>query len=587
MKPAAAYLRRSTDDKQADSIDIQREEVIKYSTENGYNIVRWYIDDGISGHDEERSDFVRMMRDCESKNNFDFILVRHQSRFGRFRPATTISYLDRIDRHGVRLVTCNRGIIDIDNLAEYLMASIEAETDRKFSKTLSELTLRGQVQTANKGRSAGQQAPYGMDRVLVDETGKHRQRIKNGYKYAKPAAWSVSFVPSDDAQLVETVRWIFETYVNAGRGYHSIASELNRRGIPTSKGGEWHQGTIRDMLKNEIYCGDFAWDKRRQGKFYSRIAGTTRCRPGDHEYAGQKRKANPRRKQAVVLNDKSDWIVTLNSHEGIISRDLWQKAQAIMGNNQHGPGKPVAEQFAYLLRGMVVCSECGEKMHGAKRTRRKNGREYINYRYVCSGYSCKGICKHNSVTTDELHPIIVREIIKKFESADTVEAIRKEIVNRKSLDAPDNSDEVECLRRDLKQTSANLKMVTQRIGIVPDKMLQSVLEEISELTDRRNYLQTELEVAKRSSEQAVTAADIPISVISKALKKFSENVKACPKEGLSELLASMIDRIELRFTDVPYGKRTVRRLSGGKIYLKKSSEFLVAGTGFEPATSRL
>ena len=390
MKKAAAYLRRSTDDKQADSIDIQREEVIKYSSENGYEIVAWYIDDGISGHDEDRCDFVRMIKDCESKGNFDFIVVRHQSRFGRFRPATTISYLDQIDRHGVRLVTCNRGLIDIDNLAEYLMASIEAETDHKFSKTLSELTIRGQVQTANKGRSAGQQSPYGMDRVLVDDTGEHRQRIKNGEKYAKPASWTVSFVPSDDPSPVETVRWIFETYANTRRGYHSIATELNRRGVPTSKGGTWHQGTIRDMLKNEIYCGDFAWNKRRQGKFYSRIAGSTRDRPSDQEYAGSKRKSNPRRKKAVVLNDKSDWIVTLNCHEGIISRDLWNKTQVIMENSQHRPGKPAANQYAYLLRGLVVCLECGEKMHGAKRTRRKNGKEYINYRYVCSGYSCKG-----------------------------------------------------------------------------------------------------------------------------------------------------------------------------------------------------
>jgi hypothetical protein len=123
--------------------------------------------------------------------------------------------------------------------------------------------------------------------------------------------------------------------------------------------------------------------------------------------------------------------------------------------------------------------------------------------------------------------------------------------------------------------------------MVPDKMLQSVFDEMSELTDRRDHLQSQLDVAKTACEQSVTTADIPASVISMAMKKFSEEIKNCPEEGISKLLASMIDRVELRFTDVPYGKRTVRRLSGGTIHLKKSSEFLVAGTGFEPATSRL
>lgn len=587
MKVAAAYLRRSTDDKQADSIVIQKEEVTRYAAENDYQIVTWYVDDGISGHDEERSDFVRMISDCEQAKNFDYILVRHQSRFGRFRPATTISYLDRIDRHGVRLVTCNRGIIDIDNLAEYLMASIEAETDHKFSKTLSELTIRGQVQTAKSGRSAGQQAPYGMDRVLVNEAGIHQQRVRNGEKFAKPDSWSVSFVPSEDPIRVDTVRWIFETYAHAGRGYHAIATELNRRGIPSATGGKWHQGTIRDMLKNEIYCGDFAWNKRRQGKFYSRVGGTTRTRPNDQSSAAAKRVANPRRKNAVVLNDESDWIVVLNSHEGIISRELWQKAQEIMSNRKNRPGKPVAESHAYLLRGLVVCSECGEKMHGAKRTRRKGGKEYINYRYVCSGYSCKGICKHNAVSTDDLHPTIVSEVLRKFESEETIECIRREIAKSNTIDAPERSREVERLRRELKSTSNKLRTVTQRVGVVPDSILQSVFDEMAELTKRRDCLEAKLEEAKKATEREAQSENLSPAVIKAALSRFASEIRSCPAEKLSKLLASMIDRVELRFREVPYGKRTIRRLSGGKIHLRKSSEFLVAGARFELTTSRL
>ena len=587
MKQAAAYVRRSTDDKQADSIEIQRDEIAKYAGENGYSIVTWYTDDGISGHDEDRCDFVRMISDCEKRSEFDYILVRHQSRFGRFRPATTIAYLDRIDRHGVKLVTCNRGMLDIDNLAEYLMASIEAETDHKYSKTLSELTIRGQVQTASRGKSAGQQAPYGMDRVLVDETGQHQQRIKNGEKFAKPSTWAVSFIPSDDPSCVDTVRWIFETYVNGRRGYKSIAMELNRRGIPTSKGGKWHQGTIRDMLKNEIYCGDFAWNKRRQGKFYSRLGGSTRIRPADQNHARRKRHTNPRRKSATVLNDKSDWIVSLNSHQGIVSRELWKQAQEIMSKSKHHAGQRPADDHAYLLSGLLVCADCGEKLHGAKRTRRKNGKTYVTHKYVCSGYSCKGICKCNSVRADELHEVIVGEIVRKFQSPDTVAAIRREIIHRRSVDAPERSTKVERLRRELKQTSTKLKVVTQRIGVVPDKMLQSVFDEMSELTDRRNHLESELAAAKRDIEVATTSSDLPESLIEAALDAIIEKIEECPREKLATLLRSMIDHVELRFTDAPYGKRRIQRLSGGKIHLRKSSELQVAGTGFEPATSRL
>ena len=58
MHKAAGYVRRSTDDKQADSIDIQKEEVLAYAARHGYEIVRWYVDDGVSGHNVDRDDFV-------------------------------------------------------------------------------------------------------------------------------------------------------------------------------------------------------------------------------------------------------------------------------------------------------------------------------------------------------------------------------------------------------------------------------------------------------------------------------------------------------------------------------------------------
>jgi hypothetical protein len=42
---------------------------------------------------------------------------------------------------------------------------------------LSRNTARGMTRVAQKGFLCGQAAPYGFDRMLVDESGKHRQRI--------------------------------------------------------------------------------------------------------------------------------------------------------------------------------------------------------------------------------------------------------------------------------------------------------------------------------------------------------------------------------------------------------------------------
>jgi len=314
MCKAVGYLRRSTDDKQADSIEIQKEEILAYAAAHGYEIVRWYVDDGVSGHNVDRDDFVRMIEDAETTDDFDFVLVRHQSRFARFRPAKTIRYLDRLDDAGVKLVTSKQGVIDINDLAQFLIASIEAQTDHSFSKTLSELTIRGQSMKAKSGFSAGQAAPYGYDRMLIDEQGNHRTRVKRGEKVAKPDGWHTTFVPSEPAHVAHT-QWIFAQYL-AGDSPWAIVKSLNKRGVPSPRGGQWNKGTIRDMLKNAIYCGDFVWNKTRQGKFYSLVDGKATERNRNENAASKV----GRRKHKVVLNNREDWIVVEQSHEAIIDK---------------------------------------------------------------------------------------------------------------------------------------------------------------------------------------------------------------------------------------------------------------------------
>ena len=51
----------------------------------------------------------------------------------------------------MKLVTARQGVIDINDLAQFLIASIEAQTDYTYSKTLSELTVKGQANRAKEG----------------------------------------------------------------------------------------------------------------------------------------------------------------------------------------------------------------------------------------------------------------------------------------------------------------------------------------------------------------------------------------------------------------------------------------------------
>ena len=83
LKPAVAYYRMSSD-RQETSVPDQRKAVERYGVENGYRILREYIDSGISGDATEKQlEFQRMIADA-SNREFSAILCWDQDRFGRF-----------------------------------------------------------------------------------------------------------------------------------------------------------------------------------------------------------------------------------------------------------------------------------------------------------------------------------------------------------------------------------------------------------------------------------------------------------------------------------------------------------------------
>ena len=73
----------------------------------------------------------------------------------------------------------------------------------------------------------------------------------------------------------EIVRMIFRMYLG-GDGTFRIAKKLNELGIPTVTGKQWHETTIRGMLKNEKYKGDCLLQKY----YVPKVGGATVANDG-------------------------------------------------------------------------------------------------------------------------------------------------------------------------------------------------------------------------------------------------------------------------------------------------------------------
>ena len=84
-KITALYCRLSNDDDlqgESNSITNQKAILKKYADENGLGNTQFYVDDGFSGTNFNRPDFMRMMEDVKS-GKISTIITKDLSRFGR------------------------------------------------------------------------------------------------------------------------------------------------------------------------------------------------------------------------------------------------------------------------------------------------------------------------------------------------------------------------------------------------------------------------------------------------------------------------------------------------------------------------
>lgn len=314
----ALYCRLSKDDDlqgESNSITNQKEILAQYAKENNLNIYDVYIDDGYSGTNFERPDFKRMIQDIKDKK-VNMVIVKDSSRLGRDYIGFG-EYVEKIfPEHQVRLIS----ILDnydsaIDNgVADTL--PFRAVINDLYAKDISKKVKASKHKNAINGLFNGNRTPYGYKR---SENDRHKLAI--------------------DEEYAQNVRRIFDLYLE-GTSLNQIAYTLNDEHIPTpsqiSGTGRnvcaiWKPSSIKHILRNEVYIGNMVQEKCKRINY----------------------KLNKR-----IKNDKSKWIRAENTHEPIIDKEKFYAVQDILDSKSETRVK----SRNLLLKGLVVCSDCGKKM---------------------------------------------------------------------------------------------------------------------------------------------------------------------------------------------------------------------------------
>jgi DNA invertase Pin-like site-specific DNA recombinase len=318
---AAQYVRMSTEH-QKYSTENQAEAMQQYAARRGIEIVRTYADAGKSGLSlDGRGALKQLIEDVQNRTaDFTIILVYDISRWGRFQDADESAYYEYIcKRAGISVQYCAEQFENDGSPVSTIVKGVKRAMAGEYSRELSVKVFTGQCRLIELGYRQGGPPGYGLRRRLVDQTGAAKGELSRG-EHKSIQTDRVVLIPGPREE-VDTVRWMYRSFVKKGKPEREIANTLNERGIMTDLGRPWTRGTVHQVLINEKYIGNNVWNL---GSF--------------------------KLKRKRVRNSPEMWIRAEGAFDPIVDQSLFEAAQKIIRERSH---KLSNEEMIALLQRLL------------------------------------------------------------------------------------------------------------------------------------------------------------------------------------------------------------------------------------------
>jgi len=235
MKRAAAYTRVSTDAQAGPDrygLDCQRTDIETYAKANGYELVTWYTDAGLSGASLDRPGLVACM-DAAAHRTVDVVIVAKMDRLNRDLMGS-LWIRKELLRSDVQVLSVAEPFDAEDPAGRLFMQIVSAFAEFEKNR-ITERLSGGRKAKAVRGGYAGGRAPLGYT-------------AKKGGKVL-----TIDPVGAASVQRVFALR-------SKGLSMGKIAAALNQEGRTTATGARWCDMTVKRVLDREpLYSGRYEY----------------------------------------------------------------------------------------------------------------------------------------------------------------------------------------------------------------------------------------------------------------------------------------------------------------------------------------
>jgi site-specific DNA recombinase len=439
--------------------------------------------------------------------------------------------LDAARQHRFRVLL----VWDLDRFARSLVKALVLEEQlKKFGIRVH--YLRIPVDDSPEGRLLKHQlfsfAEYEREKIALRMQMGIRQKIASGRIVGggRPAygyRWVNGTYEIDPAEAAVVER-IFRLIGIERRSTHAVAQLLTAEGIPTpsqklklntthAANGVWHDTTIRQLVRNELYKGVWHYGKTQRGKT-ARDTVTTRSVPRER------------------------WMAA--PAPAIVDPELWRLAnEALDAGKARSPRR---SRYDYPLRGLITCA-CGRILVG---TFNQSHKRY----YRCqtrSGNAWYAECPVRPwFPADWLEEAVWQAVLEPLGRQETL----RQAIERERARVAESQDRVRerlaAVERALGDTQRRLsQLLDQALDGFPAEVVSEKRRELSrqyqELMQERERLSAELQALEPPDEATLTA------LYRSNLALAAQHATPAERRALLELLKvrlTVIDQETLQLT---------------------------------------
>lgn len=521
MKITALYERLSRDDDlqgESNSILNQKSYLEAYAQKNGFTNVRHFTDDGYSGVNFNRPGFQSMLAEIEA-GRVGTVIVKDMSRFGRNYLQVGFYTEIMFPQKDVRFIAINSNI------------DSNRPADNDFAPFLNIMNEYYAKDTSNKIKAV------------------FNSRMQNGKRCSGSIPYGYNRLPNDKQMLVvdsvaaEVVRRIFN-YAAKGKSAGEIADILtaDKVLIPAAYTEKYHP----EQANHHKYADPYLWGNPTVRNILDRkeyLGHTVLRKTYSVNFKLHKRKDTP----------KDEQLIFHNTHEPIISQELWDSAQ--QNRIRRGKAAPRGSRH-HRFAGYLYCADCGTRL--ALQSHFKKHSDKIDYSFRCSAYARKiSTCTGHHINAADVEALLLNTIqrLSKHVLADesafaeelyaqwkATETDRPQRSKSELAQAQRRYDEISVLTQSLFE-SYSAKTISERQYA---QLMSNYDKEQGELEEKMKALQTEIENSPAPKDPNAFIALIkkhknPTEVTDQMLRELIEKIVVYDAEGKGNSRTQRVD----------------------------------------------